>query len=187
MSRYTFEAYKQNTFPETCVGDSDGSVTLVGAGGVPPYQYTVEGISPPWASQYQSIGQFSNLPAGTFIGYVKDNQGTITTTSFTIQNGSTTNFYTLNINQNILTEGGNQNVIFKTGNFNIFANPSLLNNTTVSFKVVANVVESYNTEGDVDFILDFDVKKNGISQNTTQSTTFTNTNSGNYDCGDNYE
>lgn len=48
-------------------GGNDGSVTVTGAGGVPPYQYNINGGS------YQASGTFGTLTAGTYTVTVKDN------------------------------------------------------------------------------------------------------------------
>jgi gliding motility-associated-like protein len=47
-------------------GGNDGSVTVSGSGGTPPYQYSIDGVS------YQPSGTFSSLSAGTYNITVRD-------------------------------------------------------------------------------------------------------------------
>ncbi|TRZ44332.1 T9SS type A sorting domain-containing protein [Robertkochia solimangrovi] len=51
----------------SCFGRSDGSVILKGIGGVPPYQYSLDGI------EYQSEAAFNELPASEYTVFIKDN------------------------------------------------------------------------------------------------------------------
>ncbi|MDW8419204.1 MAG: hypothetical protein RML37_07295, partial [Chitinophagales bacterium] len=56
--------------PVLCHGGNTGSVTLTGAGGVPPYQYSINnGVS------YQSSPTFTGLAAGSYLGYIIDALG----------------------------------------------------------------------------------------------------------------
>ncbi len=63
----------------TCFGASDGSLSVMAAGGEMPYQYRLNG-----SGTFQSSSIFTGLPAGTYTAEVKDNQG-FTTTSAAIQ------------------------------------------------------------------------------------------------------
>jgi len=49
-----------------CFGDATGSVTVAGSGGIPPYEYSLDG------GAYQSSGTFNNLPASSYTVTVKD-------------------------------------------------------------------------------------------------------------------
>jgi hypothetical protein len=62
-----------NNVPPTCYNSSDGQVAFSGGGGTSPYTYSIDGIN------YQSSGTFSNLPIGSYTGYVKDANGCIET------------------------------------------------------------------------------------------------------------
>ena len=57
--------------PVKCHGDSTGGVELVASGGVPPYQFTLDGKT------YQTSNTFNQLPAGVYNPAVKDNNGCI--------------------------------------------------------------------------------------------------------------
>lgn len=58
------------TFNLDCNGDSDGSISANGSGGIPPYSYSLNG------GAFQSSNVFSNLSAGTYTLVVRDADGT---------------------------------------------------------------------------------------------------------------
>ncbi|MBK7434606.1 MAG: gliding motility-associated C-terminal domain-containing protein [Chitinophagaceae bacterium] len=62
-----------------CNGNANGSITLNAAGGVAPYQYSIDA-----GATYQPGATFSNLPAGTYNFLVKDALGCIYAFSFTL-------------------------------------------------------------------------------------------------------
>ncbi len=62
----------------TCYGGGDGSLTVQLVGGVPPFQYSLNGIA------YQSSGTFSGLSAGTYIVIGRDSKGCLETVNVTI-------------------------------------------------------------------------------------------------------
>ncbi|HET6993445.1 MAG TPA: gliding motility-associated C-terminal domain-containing protein, partial [Chitinophagaceae bacterium] len=65
------------TTNETC-GNSNGSINVTGANGIPPYQYSIDGIN------FQTAPIFSNLPAGTYTITIKDSPGYTNTITATI-------------------------------------------------------------------------------------------------------
>jgi subtilisin-like proprotein convertase family protein len=67
------------THPISCAGDSDGQITANGTGGVPAYQYSLNGGS------YQSSSVFSNLAAGSYTLTIKDSGGfTVSSSTITV-------------------------------------------------------------------------------------------------------
>ena len=73
---------------------NQGSVLMIGNSGLPPYQYTIQGITPP-----QSSGQFTNISPGSYIAQLTDSaqpQNTVNT-SFTINTGLSSIPYTLQV------------------------------------------------------------------------------------------
>ncbi len=76
-----------------CYGDLTGSVTVEGSGGVPPYEYCLDG------GTYQGSGTFSNQAAGEYIITVRDANlctadTTVTITEpFSVLSGSITEQY----------------------------------------------------------------------------------------------
>ncbi len=60
-----------------------GTITATGAGGTPPYQYSINGVD------YQAAGSFTSLNGGTYTVWVKDANGcTITKVVSITDNGS---------------------------------------------------------------------------------------------------
>lgn len=70
----TVSASKTNV--SACV--NDGSIQFVGAGGVPPYTYSINGVN------FQSSNSFTNLAPGTYTGTVKDFKGCTGTLNVTL-------------------------------------------------------------------------------------------------------
>jgi hypothetical protein len=62
-----------NNVPPTCYDSSDGIVAFSGGGGTSPYTYSIDGTN------YQSSGTFTDLPIGSYTGYVKDANGCVET------------------------------------------------------------------------------------------------------------
>jgi hypothetical protein len=67
------------TIPAGC-NSSDGFIVASGTFGNTPYLFSIDG------SIYQSSGTFSNLTAGFYTVYIKDDRGCITTTGVNVQN-----------------------------------------------------------------------------------------------------
>ncbi|HWB63216.1 MAG TPA: T9SS type A sorting domain-containing protein [Chitinophagales bacterium] len=68
----------------TCSGSVNGSVTVNGSGGIPPYSYNIN------SGSYQSSGVFSGLDLGTYTFGVMDSNGCTASTSATIINAPAT-------------------------------------------------------------------------------------------------
>jgi len=66
----------------SCYGSGNGSFVISASGGAAPYTYSLNGIT------YQASATFSNLAAGSYTAYVKDNEGCVKTTSATINQPS---------------------------------------------------------------------------------------------------
>ena len=67
------------TIDATC-GGANGVIIAEGTGGVPPLQYSINGIT------YQALDTFINVTAGTYTVYVKDGTGCIATQQVVINN-----------------------------------------------------------------------------------------------------
>ncbi|MBS1510402.1 MAG: hypothetical protein JST86_06170 [Bacteroidetes bacterium] len=63
---------------QTSCGSSSGVVVANGTGGVPPLQYSIDGIT------YQALNIFVNIAAGTYTVYVKDATGCIAAQTVTV-------------------------------------------------------------------------------------------------------
>ncbi len=56
-----------------CFGDSTGALLVLGGGGTPPYQYSLNGIT------YGNSSFFPNLPVGNYTTFVRDANGCVVT------------------------------------------------------------------------------------------------------------
>ncbi len=81
-----------STSNETCVGANDGTVTVSGINGTPPYFYTLYGISStiPIDSGV-SVGSFTGLSPDSYIVQVNDSNGCMIDSSLIIEVGSAVN------------------------------------------------------------------------------------------------
>jgi large repetitive protein len=75
---FAFAVYVTNNGGITSVCGNTGSIILYGNAGVLPYSYSIDGIN------YQATNTFTGLPAGTYIGHVKDAAGCVSTKSIVI-------------------------------------------------------------------------------------------------------
>jgi large repetitive protein len=66
----------------SCIGGSDGSLTIGRNGGVFPYKFSLNG------SDYQNSNIFGNLSPGTYTATVKDAKGCTASVSVTLANGT---------------------------------------------------------------------------------------------------
>lgn len=91
----------------SCFGGADGSVTVQVNGGIPPYDYSINGVI------YQSSGTFSGLSGGTYIIVGRDSKGCTESATVTIvepgQIGITIDSFT-----NVLCNGDASGAIYVT-------------------------------------------------------------------------
>jgi hypothetical protein len=117
-----------------CSTQDNGSVTIVGNGGVPSYTYSLNGVT------YQNSSTFLNLNSGTYTAYIKDSLGTIATQTFTLT--SQQNFQNYNVNL-VLTQGNTVSVgnsFTKTSTWSISVSPSPLPaGVTVNMNLLFNI------------------------------------------------
>jgi len=166
-----------------------GSVELSAAGGTPPYQYKINGVS----SSYQNSGLFTNLIASTYQGEVLDDNNQTATTYFIINNGQSTQNYTVGFTRGGINTSTNNlsNSTTRSYNYTVTVTPSLPSGLSISFKVKLGHTMSGRGVGNtglssyVQFSKSFSVNKNNAYINTTDSTP-----EGYYDanlnCGDNW-
>jgi hypothetical protein len=96
-----------NNVPPTCYNSSDGQVAFSGGGGTSPYTYSLNGIN------YQSSGTFSDLPIGSYTGYVKDANGCVATITRNINRSApNASFSITNVSCN---GGGNGSIAVSNG------------------------------------------------------------------------
>ncbi len=76
---YTFSASIQSQTDVSCAGGADGTVTVTQTGGVPAFQYSIDG-----GNTWQSSAMFTGLSGGVYTILVSDNNGCLANTSATI-------------------------------------------------------------------------------------------------------
>jgi gliding motility-associated-like protein len=89
--------------PVLCNGQSNGQISISASGGVPPYQYSING-----GSNWQSSNQFA-VPAGIHTIITRDVNGCLLTRSITVTEPAT--LTALSNNTNATCDGGNDGVI----------------------------------------------------------------------------
>ena len=57
--------------PISCFGENDGSISIAATGGIPPYQYSING------NNYQNDAIFSDLNPGTYTIHISDANGIV--------------------------------------------------------------------------------------------------------------
>ncbi len=88
-----------DVIPVKCNGESNGQVTITTAGGVLPYQYSING-----GASWQSSNRFT-ISAGTYIVYIRDANNCITNRTVTMTEPSV--LIASSINANASCDGGN--------------------------------------------------------------------------------
>ncbi len=86
----TLEMSVVSTTDATCLGISNGSITLSGSGGTPPYRYSFSG------GAFQASPTFNGLTAGAFQFTIRDDKFCETTDTFTIGFTTTVTMQVLN-------------------------------------------------------------------------------------------
>jgi gliding motility-associated-like protein len=119
------------TLPSTCTS-ADGVITLTGGNGVPPYQYSIDGIN------YSPNNVFSGLTIGTYFFFAKDANGCVVEAGFGFLpgqfdpakscglqcNGEGTDVSCMNNGQfNITASGGTQPYQYSIDGVNYVSNP----------------------------------------------------------------
>ena len=173
------------TSDPSCVGGT-GSVTLVGAGGTPPYQYTIPTIT----SSLQNSGIFTNLPSGTYTGIVQDSGSNTATTSFTIGTGGNAVTYTMSITTSNLSEVQGNNTVTQVYDYNINISPQLPSGSSIAFTLRLSHTQKKGGivpgSTSVTFTNEFTVFKNGGPVTTSDGPVTSSTGSAG-PCGDSYQ
>ena len=128
------------TTDETCVRESNGTLTINAYGGVSPYTYSLDNIT------YANDNIYYNLPSGNGTVYIKDSSGTTITKNYNIGVGSSSTTYTLNISTTTTTNSNAQYNKSKTVNWTASVTPSLPSGVSVSGKIfITNFFTNYYT------------------------------------------
>ena len=79
---------------------NDGSIEIYRTGGIPPYSYSLDGIT------YQASNVFSGLAAGAYTAYVKDSKDCVGSASATVGQGAALSLSILKTNTSTCTNDG---------------------------------------------------------------------------------
>ena len=155
---------------ETCRGNGNGSVILIGSGGHEPYSFRLQNVSP--YPSYSITGIFNNLTPGNYLGEIQDASGNTSSTIFTIQQGEVVVNYTVSLTSNITNNGTGT----RTWNYGVQVNPSLPSGVSLTFDIVLTHIQQYRDQGIATFSYDHEITKNGsinIPYTTSPETTVT--------------
>jgi len=148
--------------PATCEGVCNGSVIVTPFGGVPPYQYSIDnGFS------YQNGNIFSSICGGNYPITLLDSSGNTYTQQVTVQNAGTTTNYSVGLQVLSLNTAG----ITKQQQWQVVVSPALPAGVTMSYNL--NILIDQLVQRPGNGIIDYAtvVKKNGVAQFTTATTT----------------
>ena len=122
----------------SCSNVSDGSVTINGSGGLPPYTYSIGGVN------YQTSSTFLSLAPGSYTLYIKDSVNSVTSTAVSVTSQQSFQQYvaTLTLTQGSIVSVGTTKT--RTSNWNINISPSLPTGVVVNLKLFFNI--TYNKQ-----------------------------------------
>lgn len=120
------------TTDETCVRESNGTLTINAYGGVSPYTYSLDNI------RYANDNIYYNLPSGNGTVYIKDSSGTTITKNYNIGVGSSSTTYTLNISTTTTTNSNAQYNKSKTVNWTATVTPQLPSGVSLNADIQIN-------------------------------------------------
>ena len=169
--------------PPQCAGQT-GNAIMTASNGVPPYQYSIQGIQGP-----QSNGQFTGVVSGPYVGQVIDSVGNVATTNFTIGNGQTSTAYTLLMtksNEVITNPPGFQQTL--TYDYSIVVNPSLPSGVSLTFDIDfshTEIRENASNSGQIQFTNSITGILDGSPMTFTSSNPLTLNGSPSPNCQDN--
>jgi hypothetical protein len=125
-----------NKQDSTCSLSNNGSITLTTSYGVPPYSYSIDGVT------YQTSNIFQNLSAGQYNIITKDSSVPPNTLNnqvvIGVQNQNTN--YTIGVVVENIVNVTNSTQIC---NWNVNVNPPLPNGITISFGLNVNTTKNY--------------------------------------------
>jgi hypothetical protein len=102
----------------TCANSRDGSIVITPYGGIPPYEYSIDG-----GTTWQTNPIFNNLSVGNYSVQIRDSIGTTQTTLVTLTANQTVTNYVLTLTRTNLT-------------FNVTVSPPLPNGVSITFDLL---------------------------------------------------
>jgi len=144
-----------NPSNETCLGNNNGEVILLGQGGTLPYQFRVQNVSP--YPTYSITGIFYNLSPGNYLGEILDDSGNTSSTTFTINSGEIGINYTVSLTSSVIF----QSTGTRTWYYGVQVNPSLPAGVELSFNTVLTHTRVSRNQGTTTFNYSYNILKNG--------------------------
>jgi gliding motility-associated-like protein len=130
----------------SCFAGTDGSITVIGSGGTPGYNYAI-GVGP-----YAAANFFSNLAAGTYTIHIKDNNNCIKDTAVSV--GQPTPLSVSVIPANLKCNGDNSGIIIVGAaggtspySYAVDAGPFQASNTLSSLSAGVHIVHLKDNNG----------------------------------------
>jgi hypothetical protein len=111
----------------SCQTSGDGSILMVGSGGVPPYQYSLNG------SIYQNSAYFANQNSGPGTAYMKDSTNLLVTQPYVLTNEVESQTYVVTINPSFTTPITTTSSSNKSMLYSIDVSPALSIYDTLTF------------------------------------------------------
>lgn len=145
------------TADESCRGTGNGSVILTAEGGVPPYQYRIQNVSP--YPSYSVVGIFNNLSSGNYLGEVIDDNSTTTSHVFTINQGDTPIDYEVSLTFSLVSSVPGSPLI--TWNYGVQVQPTPPPNVTINMSLVLTHTQKHRDSGLATFSQIHTITKNG--------------------------
>jgi hypothetical protein len=146
--------------PNTCFIDPknqqncDGNITVTASGGVPPYYYSIDGTN------FQNSPAFNNLCPNTYTIITKDSQGTIDSSTITVENGAQPGSYTITIPNGVQTMSSSPIQQIQKNNWALNI-PSLNAGTTFNIILTFQNVRTIGLPGTGNITDAIEVYKNG--------------------------
>ena len=134
-----------NPSNETCQGEGNGEVILLGQGGHQPYQFRIQNV-PPYPD-YSVTGIFYNIPPDSYLGQIIDASGNTSSVNFAIQQGNTSVDYTVSLSSVVTSNGTGT----RTWNYGVSVNPSLPSGIEITFDIELTHTNIERSSGTANF------------------------------------
>jgi len=120
-------ALSLNLSNPSCQTSGDGSILMVGSGGVPPYQYSLDNVI------YQSSAYFANQSSGPGTAYIQDSTGLLVTKPYLLENETQSQTYVVTINPSLTTPITTSSSSNKSMLYSVQVSPQLAAYETLTF------------------------------------------------------
>ena len=142
---------------ESCLNQSDGTITVTAWAGVPPYSYSLDALT------YQSSPTFTGLPSGLGTVYVKDSTGLVIIRGYSILAGPAPTTYNLTLNSSISTITSSSSNNTKSVAWTLTVSPPLPAGVSINTDILITngFTNNYNSQQQILFNRNYSVTANG--------------------------